>query len=70
MGLGNDACNAILQDSNFDAALTKFVTYNYQCNLNFETDVEQMPHVYSSCTCDRLRSVSLNSKYISQKILY
>jgi subtilase family serine protease len=65
MGIGSDNCIPVLNDPNLNMAIGAFFGQNAQCNLNIEVDVFQLPHFYSTCTCDQLQSATSNGYILS-----
>ena len=55
-GLGADECYYITQDPNAQTALDNFFAKNAKCNISVEADYSGMNHLYSSCTCDKLKT--------------
>jgi subtilase family serine protease len=66
MGIGSDACQGVLQDPNANAALEAFMRRNLACGLTLEEDAYGLPHVWSSCACSSLQSVTSHGYTFSQ----
>ncbi|GAM25824.1 hypothetical protein SAMD00019534_089990, partial [Acytostelium subglobosum LB1] len=64
-GVESDGCNGVLQDNNLYAAIAVFNQTNSHCSLAFENDRSNLPHVYSTCTCDSLQNITSNGYTIS-----
>eukprot|EP01133_Synstelium_polycarpum_P015353 gene15353-18212_t len=58
MGVGSDACTPMLSDANLQKAVDAFSKANSKCNIAFETDRTNLPHVYSSCSCQDLKNAT------------
>jgi len=58
MGLGTNACAGIINDGAFNGALQAWAVANSRCSIAIESDKDQYPHVYSSCSCTQLKSHS------------
>lgn len=66
MGLGSQNCSDFLNDPNLNNMLETFLEANTQCSMNVENDKEQNPQVYSTCTCNKIKSVSTNGYSFEQ----
>jgi len=66
MGIGSTSCSYALNDPNLQNGLEAFLEANQRCNLNIETDYEQLPHVYSSCGCNEIKRTESSGYIFSQ----
>lgn len=55
MGLSTDACIGIVSVQNFSDAVGQWAADNAECNINVDNDNDGNPHLYSTCTCDKLK---------------
>ncbi len=55
MGMATDACSAFLNDPNVNVVLEALVSANPSCGIAFDYDIENNPHVYSTCTCSSIQ---------------
>jgi subtilase family serine protease len=55
MGVGSDNCAVVLNEPNLNDALNAWAEDNSDCQIGIEYDTRKNPHVYSSCTCDKLK---------------
>ncbi|KAM9958242.1 hypothetical protein ACTFIW_001103 [Dictyostelium discoideum] len=58
MGSESNACQSMLQNQNFVNGINEFVSSNSKCQVALEQDTQQNYHIYSSCTCDKLKPYS------------
>eukprot|EP01112_Ceratiomyxa_fruticulosa_P013379 TRINITY_DN3762_c0_g1_i5.p1 TRINITY_DN3762_c0_g1~~TRINITY_DN3762_c0_g1_i5.p1 ORF type:complete len:699 (-),score=146.51 TRINITY_DN3762_c0_g1_i5:100-2196(-) len=70
MGLASSVCGDMLGDSDVQQALQNFVSQNSQCDIAVETDLEGNPHIYSSCDCNNLQSVTFHRFEVAAYVFY
>ncbi|EGC36711.1 hypothetical protein DICPUDRAFT_46984 [Dictyostelium purpureum] len=70
MGIGADACSNFLNDPSLQDAMNAFAQKNSKCNLAFENDRTNLPHVYSECTCTQLQNVTTEGYTIAPYQFY
>jgi len=57
MGIATDACTGFLSDPNINSVLSALISANPNCGISIDTDVEGLPHFYSSCVCSLIQPI-------------
>jgi len=70
MGIQSEGCSKFFNDPNLSSVIQDFISNNFACNINFDVDIENMPHFYSLCPCSLLKPTLSNGWIVGPYVFY